>query len=188
MSSDNNILLHVCCAPCMSYVYEALSPHFNITAFFFNPNIFPPLEYDKRLGELRRFSTMKDFSLIVKGGLINEWSREISPLKLLGEGSERCFTCFYFRLEAAFKEALERNIRLVATTLSISPRKDIDMINRAGKKLAEQYGIDFYDVDFKKNDGYKKSVELSRIYGFYRQSYCGCIYSRIERNLISKSS
>ena len=166
----------------MSHVYEVLMSEYAVTAFFFNPNIFPEQEYNKRLTELKRFSEMKNFDLFIENGFIKEWQSNILPLKDLGERSERCYACFLFRLEATFKKAKELDIGLVATTLSISPHKDTAMINRAGLVLSQKYGIEFYAANFKKNNGYKKSIELSRQYGFYRQDYCGCEYSKDERN------
>ena len=175
------ILLHICCAPCMCYVYELLKDSFDVVSYFFNPNIFPETELNLRLNELRRFSDMKGFTLIESSGGSDEWLAEVSPLAAYGERSVRCFACFRYRLKAAFEKASELGIDTVATSLSISPHKDADMINKAGTELSEAYNINFYEADFKKKDGYKKSVELSRMYGFYRQDYCGCIFSKTEK-------
>ena len=165
----------------MCYVYELLKDSFNVVSYFFNPNISPEAELNQRLNELRRFSAMKGFTLIESAGKTDEWLAEVSPLAVYGERSVRCFACFRYRLKAAFEKASELGINTVATSLSISPHKDADMINKAGTELSSAYNIDFYQADFKKKDGYKKSVELSRMYGFYRQNYCGCTFSKNER-------
>jgi len=176
------ILLHTCCAPCMCYVYELLKDSFDIVSYFFNPNIFPETELNLRLSELRRFSAMKGFRLIESPGDPDEWLAEVSPFAAYGERSVRCFICFRYRLKAAFEKASGLGIDTVATSLSISPHKDADMINKAGTELSNVYNVNFYQADFKKKDGYKKSVELSRMYGFYRQDYCGCIFSKNEKS------
>ncbi|MCL1910597.1 MAG: epoxyqueuosine reductase QueH [Leptospirales bacterium] len=165
----------------MCYVYELLKDSFDVVSYFFNPNISPEAELNLRLNELRRFSAMKGFTLIESAGETDEWLAEVSPLAGYGERSARCFACFRYRLRAAFEKASELGIDTVATSLSISPHKDADMINKAGAELSGAYSADFYQADFKKKDGYKKSVELSRMYGFYRQNYCGCIFSKNER-------
>lgn len=174
-------LLHSCCAPCLAYVYELLNDGYNIKVFYFNPNIYPTDEYNIRLEELKRFSEMKGFSLLI-GVYNNEmWHDRIEPLKYLGEKSERCWECYSIRLEETFRKAMDLKVDNVATTLSISPLKDAVMINEIGKELERKYGIEFITADFKKKDGYKRSVELSNEYGFYRQNYCGCSYSKLER-------
>ena len=166
----------------MCYVYELLIDSFNIVSYFFNPNISPKTELNLRLNELRRFSAMKGFTLIESAEETDEWLTEISPLAAYGERSVRCLACFRYRLKAAFEKASELGIDTVATSLSVSPHKDADMINKAGMELSGAYNVNFYQADFKKKDGYKKSVELSRMYGFYRQNYCGCIFSKNERS------
>ncbi len=178
---ENKLLLHACCAPCMSHVYELLCVDYGITAFFFNPNIQPEGEYLKRLHELERFSAMKGFDLVAENSGGDEWNALVRPLRYHGERSERCWICYRFRLEALFRKALELGSGSVATTLSISPHKDAAMINRIGLELQDKYGVYFLAADFKKNGGYLRSVELSKEYGFYRQDYCGCAYSRMER-------
>lgn len=196
IKSDNAIiekeklLLQTCCAPCACYVVELLSTRFNITAYFFNPNIAPAEEHDRRLAELKRFALDTGLSLIAEdaqsyAACCEAWKGEVSPLALFGERSPRCHACYKFRLEAAFQKAAELNIPIVATSLSISPHKDAAAINKIGRELGKQYGIQFYEGDFKKNDGYKKSVALSKEYGFYRQDYCGCEYSLLEKDKTS---
>ncbi len=182
MSTKRRILLHTCCAPCMSHVYELLFPEYEVTAFYFNPNIFPPEEYELRIKELRRFSETVSFKIEEEKGREKEWSDAVSPLALYGERSPRCWTCYRFRLEETFRKAAELGFDLVGTCLSISPYKDAGQINRIGLELQEKFGIEFMTADFKKKNGYKRSLELSALYGFYRQDYCGCIYSKMERD------
>lgn len=176
------LLLHSCCAPCFSYVFELLREEYDVTAFFFNPNIAPSSEYVKRLNEMERFSSLKGFTLLTGPYSIREWTLQVKPYRFYGEGSVRCRECFRIRLEASFRKAVELGIGCVATTLSISPHKNAGMINSIGSELSEKYGISFLEADFKKKDGFRKSVEMSREHGFYRQNYCGCIYSKLERN------
>lgn len=152
-----------------------------MTAFYFNPNIAPRDEYDKRLSELERFALLKRSSLEIGAYDAGDWSRRVSPYPFCGEKSERCGECYRVRLEEAFKKAAELGIDAVTTTLTVSPHKDSSMINRIGKELESSRGIEFIAGDFKKKDGYKRSVEISREYGLYRQNYCGCISSRMER-------
>ena len=175
------LLLHTCCAPCISHVHEVLSSQYDVTAYYFNPNISPVREYQKRLDELKSFASLRGFGLIEGDYPLKEWVSAVKELRYSGERSLRCWQCYRFRLEATFRKAKELKFDAVATSLSISPHKDAVMINRIGAELQGKYGIFFHSADFKKNDGYKKSVELSRRYGFYRQDYCGCVYSKIER-------
>ncbi len=179
---SRSLLLHVCCAPCVCFVAEILKDNFDLSAFFYNPNIAPPKEHDKRLEELKKFSKETEIDLIIGRYDPLQWTLSVKHFRFAGERSERCRICYKFRLEETFKRAAQLRIGIVATTLSVSPHKDAYMINTAGEELADQYGIEFFKADFKKNDGCKRSVEISRQYGFYRQNYCGCIYSKMERN------
>jgi predicted adenine nucleotide alpha hydrolase (AANH) superfamily ATPase len=165
----------------MSYVHGLLEDSHQIIAFYYNPNIAPQSEYDKRLTELKRFSEMKEFPLFIGSFDAGEWTERVKRYRFCGEKSERCWECYRMRLEEAFKKAGELGVDAVTTSLSVSPHKDAAVINHIGKELEKFSGIEFLDADFKKGNGYKKSVELSRMYGFYRQNYCGCIYSKIER-------
>jgi epoxyqueuosine reductase len=180
--NQKKILLHTCCAPCIAYVNELLSQNFQVTAFYYNPNISPESEYRKRLAELERFSENKDLKLLTGDYDIRSWTSRVKEFRFLGEKSLRCRECISMRLEKSFEVAAERGMNSVASTLSISPHKDADMINSIGKELEERFGVEFLPADFKKNNGYRKSVEISREMGFYRQNYCGCIYSKMERN------
>lgn len=182
MQEKPKILLHACCAPCISHVYESLKDRYRVHACFYNPNIAPAKEYHLRLHELRKFSELKGFPLIEGEYDFRNWVKNVRDYRFYGERSPRCWQCYRLRLEETFRIALSLNIDLVGTVLSISPHKNAEMINRIGAELSAQYGIGFLEADFKKNDGFKKSVELSRQHGFYRQGYCGCIYSKLERN------
>jgi predicted adenine nucleotide alpha hydrolase (AANH) superfamily ATPase len=162
-------------------VYELFADNHDVTVFFYNPNIMPRPEYDRRLSELQRFSTLKGFPLLVGEYDVREWVRRVKRYRFFGERSRRCWECYRMRLEESFKKAAELGITAVTTTLSISPHKDAAMINQIGKEL-EGNGVQFLEGDFKKGDGYRKSVALSKIHGFYRQNYCGCIYSKLERD------
>jgi predicted adenine nucleotide alpha hydrolase (AANH) superfamily ATPase len=174
------LLLHVCCAPCSSYVLDYLSSYFNISLFFYNPNIAPKEEYDKRIIELDRFVNEFNNSVkIIEGNYDNNIYEEmIKGLEEEKEGGKRCFKCFNLRLEETAKKALELNFDYFTTTLSISPYKNASVLNSIGKNLENEYKIKYLYSDFKKNDGYKKSIELSKKYQLYRQDYCGCTYSR----------
>lgn len=176
------LLLHTCCAPCTGHVYEVLSAEYCVTAFFFNPNISPRTEYNKRLDELKKYALTRNFPLEEGPYDIRGWTARVRPLRFHGERSVRCRECFRFRLGETFKKAEQLRMEAVATSLSISPHKDAAVINALGRELQDQYGIEFHAADFKKQDGYKKSVEISRLHGFYRQDYCGCIYSKMERD------
>ncbi len=153
---------------------------YDVTLFFYNPNIAPVSEYDKRLSELKKFTLESGLSLVTGDYDIREWTSRVDEYKHLGERSERCRECFAFRLDSAFRFASENDFNAVATTLTVSPHKDQAVINRVGLEFGRKYGIEYIESDFKKNDGYRKSVDFSRNHGFFRQNYCGCIYSKME--------
>lgn len=188
--SGKKLLLHACCAPCSSYVLEYLSEFFDITLLYFNPNISPEAEYRKRIGEVERL--LREMPLKSEVGLLEgrycpeEFFKLAEGLEELPEGGERCFKCYRQRLEEAAKTAKEGGFDYFSTTLSISPHKNAEKLNLIGEDLEKEYGVRYLYGDFKKRNGYKRSIELSRIYGLYRQNYCGCIYSRreAERNKI----
>ena len=182
------LLLHACCAPCSSYVLEYLSNYFEITIYYYNPNIHPENEYIRRINELKKFLT--EFKPKNKVNLVEEtyntleYFNEIKGLEDLGERSERCYKCYKLRIDKAAKYAKENNFDYFTTTLSISPHKKSDWINEIGGILQDKYNIKYLYADFKKKNGYKRSLELSKEYGLYRQDYCGCIYSKQEREII----
>lgn len=180
--AKKDILLHTCCAPCFSYSYEFLKDSFHVVPYYYNPNISPEREYRKRLSELEAYTREIDVKLHVGNYDIREWTGEVKPFRFLGERSERCWHCYRFRLEESFRFAEKNGFEIVATVLSISPHKDASMINKIGRELELEHSVAFLEADFKKNNGFKKSVELSREHGFYRQRYCGCIYSKMERD------
>ena len=181
------LLLHACCAPCSSYVLEYLSNYFEITIYYYNPNIHPENEYIRRINELKKF--ISEYKLVNKVHLIEEeynpkeYFDHIKGLENLGERSKRCYNCYKFRMEKAAKYAKNNNFDFFTTTLSISPYKDSNWINEIGKVLEDKYNIKYLYADFKKKNGYKRSLELSKEYGLYRQDYCGCIYSKQEREI-----
>ncbi len=184
-----SLLLHACCAPCSSYVLEYLSAYFEITLYFYNPNIAPREEYEKRLEELERLCLeMQEagrLSLPVKI-LAGEYEPErftrlAQGREELPEGGERCFACYALRLGEAAKVAKEGGFDYMTTTLSISPYKNAEKLNEIGRNLEQQTGVAYLYSDFKKKNGYQRSIALSQEFDLYRQDYCGCVYSRAER-------
>ena len=179
------LLLHSCCAPCSSYVLEYLSNYFEITVFYYNPNIFPENEYTKRI--LEQQTLISDMKVkhpvsFLAGNYDRERFFQIAEgLEHLREGGERCFKCYELRLEEAAKIAQDAGFDYFTTTLSISPLKNADKLNEIGTRLADKYGVHYLQSDFKKKNGYKRSIELSSEYGLYRQDYCGCEYSFRDR-------
>ena len=181
---ENNkpkLLLHVCCAPCSSYVLEYLNIYFDITVFYYNPNISSLDEYNKRLKEEERFVKEYPFEneiKVVRGRYENERFEEmIKGLEKEKEGGPRCFKCYRLRLLESAKYAKENHFDYFTTTLTISPYKNATVLNEIGHELEELYNIKYLYSDFKKKNGYKRSIELSHEYNLYRQDYCGCTYS-----------
>jgi len=176
------LVLHSCCAPCSSYVLEYLSEHFEITVVYYNPNISIKEEYDLRLREQARLIKEMRFKnpvTLVAGEYDPRVFFEMAKgLELCKERGERCHRCYRHRLEYAAKVAKEAGADYFATTLTLSPLKDAKVINSIGEELSEKYGVSYLASDFKKKEGYKRSLELSREYNLYRQDFCGCIYSR----------
>lgn len=179
------LLLHSCCAPCSSYVLEYLSNYFEITVFYYNPNIFPESEYTKRILEqqmLIQDMKVKHQVSFLAGSYERDKFYEIAAgLEHLKEGGERCFKCYELRLEEAAKVAQAGEFDYFTTTLSISPMKNAEKLNEIGNKVGAEYGVSYLQSDFKKKNGYKRSIELSKEYGLYRQDYCGCEFSYISR-------
>ncbi len=180
------LLLHACCAPCSSYVLEYLSKYFAITLLFYNPNISPKDEHDFRLVELRRLVNeigLGDSVDVVESDYEPERFFEIAKgLEDLPEGGERCRRCYELRLEKTAEAAGTGGFDYFTTTLSISPYKNAEWLNTIGDELGRKYGISYLFSDFKKKGGYKRSCELSAEYSLYRQDFCGCVYSKIERD------
>jgi predicted adenine nucleotide alpha hydrolase (AANH) superfamily ATPase len=190
------LLLHTCCAPCLTQCLNVLTgldnwekalpenPIYGISVFFYNPNLFPVEEYDKRKKEVSRY-----LGIFSKNNFLIEtvddnsasrreaWDQSAVQFKNEPEKGKRCFFCYEFRLEETFIKAKELNYDCVATTLTLSPWKDADKVNEAGMALSKKYGLEYIFSDFKKNNGFKKSADLCEKYGIYRQNYCGCRYS-----------
>ena len=180
------LLLHSCCAPCSSYCLELLSQYFEITVFYYNPNIFPPEEYYMRVEEQARFVKelpAKHQITFVEGRYDTERFYEMAKgMEQLKEGGERCFACYELRLREAAEYAKDQGYDFFTTTLSISPLKNATKLNEIGEKLEKEYGIGYLYSDFKKQNGYKRSTEISNEYNMYRQYYCGCVYSKKQRD------
>ena len=185
------LLLHVCCGPCSSYVMEYLNKYFDITIYYYNPNIDTKDEFDKRTHEVKKLVNEADFAKgveVVVAPYEKELFEELSKgLENEKEGGSRCKKCYYLRLKKSCMYAKENNFDYFTTTLTISPYKDAVALNLIGNKLEEEYGVKYLYSDFKKKNGYKRSIELSKIYDLYRQDYCGCIYSKKEREEYVKS-
>lgn len=175
-----SLLLHVCCAPCSTTCLEILDKYFDITVFFYNPNISPLQEYQKRLGEEQSFlSKMYPHINIIEVGYENEKFVQIANgLEHLTEGGERCKKCYKLRLERTGNYAKQKGYDYFTTTLTVSPYKNSNALNQIGEEIADKLGIKYLTSDFKKNDGYKRSITLSKEHGLYRQDYCGCQYSK----------
>ena len=188
------LLLHACCAPCSSYCMEYLRDYFAITVFYYNPNITEAEEYRKRAGEEKRLIDAYNEKLrcgqasgypidVIEGEYEPERFYELAKgLEQCPEGGERCFRCYELRLRESARTAKEGSFDFFTTTLTISPLKNAEKLNETGERLAEEYGVSYLPSDFKKKDGYKRSIELSKEYGLYRQDYCGCIFSRVQRD------
>lgn len=183
------LLLHSCCAPCSSAILEFLQNYFDITVYFYNPNITFEEEYYKRLNEQREYHEKRGYSIKVIGGNYNpkeDFFKQVKGLEDRKEGGERCFKCYTLRMEATAQKAKELGFDYFSTVLSISPLKNAQWINEIGEKLSEKYGIKFLNGDFKKKNRYLRSTEISREYELYRQDYCGCVFSKIEREAKEK--
>ena len=175
----NNILVHTCCAPCSSYSIDKLiKDNYNPVSFFYNPNIFPKVEYERRRDELISFAEQKTYRLIIEESPYEKWLEAVKGLENEPEKGNRCKACFRFRLKKTAIYAKENNFDAFTTVLTISPHKDALTINQIGRELQEKYNIRFLEENFKKNDGFKKSLEISKEYRLYRQSYCGCEFSK----------
>lgn len=179
-----SLLLHVCCAPCSSYCLEYLSEFFDITVFFYNPNISPESEYLFRLSEEKRYISEKELNSPVKiiEGEYNPgvFFEAAKGLEKEPEGGARCEKCFRLRLDKTAQTAKRHGFDCFTTTLTISPLKNAALLNGLGAELGEKYGVSWLPSDFKKRGGYKRSVELSREFNLYRQNYCGCVFSKAE--------
>jgi predicted adenine nucleotide alpha hydrolase (AANH) superfamily ATPase len=182
MTGKPAILVHACCASCASYVLEHCAERYEVTAYFFNPNIHPDAEYALRLAEMRSVCEALGVRLVEGERDGGRWSEEIEPYRGLPERSERCWTCYRVRLEETARMAAELGIPLFTTTLSVSPHKSYERIAVLGAAAGAKHGVAFLAEDFKKKDGFKISVARSRERGLTRQDYCGCPMSLEEAN------
>ena len=187
LNKKPKVLMHCCCAPCSSYVLEYLSKYFEITLFFYNPNITDEDEFNKRKEELIRLNKeivpLNAVDIIIGEYEPDKFMNISKGLEDLPEGSNRCFKCYEMRLRKTAELAKEKQFDYFCTTLSISPYKNADKLNSIGELLSQEYNIPYLYSDFKKNNGYKRSIELSKKYQLYRQNYCGCIYSKKQAEL-----
>ena len=181
------LLIHACCGPCSSYVIEYLNKYFDITIYYYNPNIYPTFEFLRRYDELEKFinefnqKNDKEIKLLGIDYDTKEFYEAIRGLEHEGERSRRCYNCYKLRMTGAAKYAKENSFDYFTTTLSISPYKNAEWINEIGIELEKELNIKYLYSDFKKKNGYKRSLELSKEYNLYRQEYCGCVYSKEER-------
>ena len=184
LSGTPSLLLHSCCGPCSSYVLEVLSQHFNVTVLYFNPNIYPESEYKKRLAEQMKIIDGMPFknpvSLMECAYDENEFLAAAQGFENEREGGARCEKCFRLRMGKTALLAKENGFDFFTTTLSVSPHKNAPLLNKIGEELSEKHGIKYLYGDFKKKEGYKRSIELSAQYDLYRQNYCGCRFSLRE--------
>ncbi|WP_408071455.1 epoxyqueuosine reductase QueH [Butyrivibrio sp. JL13D10] len=194
------LLLHACCAPCSSYCLEYLRQYFDITVFFYNPNIMNEPEYVKRVEEEKRLiaeynrqvedgnfegmnsdASARKIEIIEGDHNVGDFLSAVKGLEQCPEGGDRCTKCFELRLEETAKLTKEKNFEYFTTTLTISPLKNADRLNHIGQEMAKKYGGSFLPSDFKKKNGYKRSIELSHKFDLYRQDFCGCEFSRLQR-------
>lgn len=176
-----SLLLHSCCAPCSSYVMEYLSNYFEITVFYYNPNIYPESEYTKRILEqqtlIAKMKTRHPISFMAGNYDKDRFYEMARGMEHLKEGGERCSRCYELRLRESAEVAKKCGFDYFATTLSISPLKNAARLNEIGMRISGECGVAYLPSDFKKKNGYKRSIELSKKYGLYRQDYCGCEFS-----------
>ncbi len=173
------LLVHSCCAPCSSYVLEYLKEIFDITLLYYNPNIYPKEEFFKRAEEQKSLAKkMGGIKVVVSEFDESEFYSAVKGYENCPEGGERCFICYRLRLEESARYAKQKGFDYFCTTLSISPLKNAEKLNQIGKELSNKYNIKYLYSDFKKKNGYKRSIELSKEYGLYRQDYCGCVFSK----------
>lgn len=178
----SRLLLHVCCAPCSVYVLDKLVKDYNLSIFFYDPNIHPRMEYIKRRDELKKYAQKAGINFSEGEYDSDNWFLKTKGLENEPERGKRCEVCFDIRLSKTAQKAKEEKYDFWTTVMSISPHKNVDQINMVGNRLADFYGVEFLSYDFKKNNGFKIAAEMSKKEGFYRQDYCGCIYSKIAND------
>jgi len=178
------ILLHVCCANCGTVPIETLKHKYSLTLFWYNPNIYPQNEYEKRLVDVKKLAKIYNLDLIINSNGFKKWNKLVKGLEKEPEQGKRCDVCFRMRMKKTAEIAKKKGFDFFTTTLTMGPQKKAKIINQIGKELENKYKIGFYSADFKKKDGFKKSLQLSKKYNFYRQNYCGCIYSIRENQFV----
>ena len=180
------LLLHSCCAPCSSYVLEYLSQYFDVTVYYYNPNIFPEAEYEARVKEqerlIREMAAARPVRFLAGSYEPEEFFSIARGHEKDPEGGERCCRCYELRLDRAARAAVSGDFDYFTTTLTISPLKNAEKLNQIGAELADTFDVRYLFSDFKKKEGYKKSTEISKEYHMYRQYYCGCVYSKRDRD------
>jgi len=184
-----NLLLHSCCGPCSTSVIEKLKEDYNLTIFYYNPNIYPEEEYYKRLKTQKEYlkKSHQDIAVIDGEYIDNElFMKEFSGLEECNEGGKRCEKCLYLRIKKTAEYAKNNNFDMFASTLSVSPHKNAQLINKLGLECENIYKVKYLESDFKKQDGYLNSIKLSKQYGLYRQNYCGCKYSIWDKDYLAK--
>ena len=187
LKEGDNLLLHACCAPCSTACLERLANFFKVTIFYYNPNITDEIEYKKRIEEIKKLLTLispKYKVELLEGSYEpNKFFEMAKGLEKEPERGKRCFKCYEMRLEETAKIASKLGFNNFCTTLTLSPHKNANWINEIGKKLNTEYDSNYLYSDFKKKEGYKRSIELSKEYNLYRQDYCGCIYSKRDKQV-----
>lgn len=173
----DKILLHICCAPDATAVFERLQQHYEVVGFFHNPNIYPKTEYMKRLDQAHKVANVMGFELREGSRDDTQWHTWVKGLENEPEKGKRCEVCFQYNLDATAEYAAKQSIPAFTTTLTISPHKRIAALFSAGRRAAQKYHVDFLEIDFKKKDGFKRSLDISKTLSLYRQHYCGCEYS-----------
>lgn len=176
------MLVHLCCAPDALYVLNLLRKDYDVYGYFYNPNIHPRQEYDLRLNETRKVAQTLEIKLYEEIYDDERWLAITQKFKEEPEKGRRCDVCYAVRLERTARKASQLGLEIFTTVMSLSPWKKAESLNRMGRMFASRYGIKFLEADFKKKDGFKKSIELSKEHGLYRQNYCGCVYSKKSRD------
>ena len=181
-SDNKSLLLHICCGPCAASPIEQLQADYKVDLVFYGPNIHPETEYQKRLAAARELSKKLDIDLIELPYESDIWFEQLSLYKDEPEGGQRCAFCHKLRLERVARFAKSKKIPFYATTLTISPHKPANIINNIGIQIANDNGLAFLEADYKKNNGFQKSCQISKQLGLYRQNYCGCLYSMKKKS------
>lgn len=191
-NGEKKLLMHACCAPCSSYCFEETSKFFDVTLYFYNPNMDTAEEYEKRREELKKlagefFPNGKKAATATEEYEPKEFYERVKGYENEPEGGARCEKCFELRLEKTAAYAKEHGFDYFTTTLTVSPHKNAEKINAIGEKIGQKYGVKYLYSDFKKRDGFKRSTALSEEFGLYRQNYCGCVFSKRMEEILKKS-